>query len=104
VTGRRGRRSKQLLDDLKETRIHCNSEEEALDPTVWKTRFGKGLRTCCKPDYGITLYVVRRIHTQDGAGNFCKAKLKSFAPPAPEHLSVEFIIEEHSFFFNSSDA
>jgi hypothetical protein len=30
-TGRRGRRRKQLLDDLKEKRRHCKLKEEALD-------------------------------------------------------------------------
>jgi hypothetical protein len=30
VTGRRGRRSKQLLDDDKENRGHCKLKEKAL--------------------------------------------------------------------------
>ena len=34
VLGRRGRRRKQLLDDLKETRGYWNLEEEALDRTL----------------------------------------------------------------------
>ena len=34
VTGRRGRRRKQLLDDLKETRGYCKLQAEALDRTV----------------------------------------------------------------------
>jgi hypothetical protein len=39
ITGRRGR-SKQLLDDLKEKRRYW--KEEALDRTLWRTRFGRG--------------------------------------------------------------
>jgi hypothetical protein len=35
VTGRRGRRSKQLLDDLEEIRGYWKLEKEALDLTVW---------------------------------------------------------------------
>jgi hypothetical protein len=31
ITGRRGRRCKQLLDDLKEKRRYCKLKEEALD-------------------------------------------------------------------------
>jgi hypothetical protein len=31
VTGRRGRRGKRLLDDLKEDRGYCKFEEEELD-------------------------------------------------------------------------
>jgi hypothetical protein len=42
VTVRRGRRRKQLVDDLKETREYWKLKEEALDHTVWRTRFGRG--------------------------------------------------------------
>jgi hypothetical protein len=44
VTGRRGRRRKQLLDDLKEKRRYWKLKEEVLDRTVWRTRFGRGCR------------------------------------------------------------
>jgi hypothetical protein len=39
VTGRRGRRHKKLLDDLKERRGHSHLKEEALDRTKWIARF-----------------------------------------------------------------
>jgi hypothetical protein len=42
MTGRRGIRRKHLLDDLKENRRYFKLKEEALDRTVWRTRFGKG--------------------------------------------------------------
>jgi hypothetical protein len=42
VTGRRGRRRKKLLDDLKERRGYSRLEEEALDRTIWRARFGRG--------------------------------------------------------------
>jgi hypothetical protein len=42
VMGRRGRRLKQLLDDLKEKTGYCKLKEEAVDRTVWRTRFGRG--------------------------------------------------------------
>jgi len=42
VTGRRGRRRRKLLDDLKERRGYSHLKEEALDPTMWKVRFGRG--------------------------------------------------------------
>jgi hypothetical protein len=41
MTGRRGRRRKQLLDDLKEKTGYWKLKEEALDRTVWRTRFGR---------------------------------------------------------------
>ena len=42
VTGRRGRRRRKLLDDLKERRGYCHLKEEALDRTMWRARFGGG--------------------------------------------------------------
>jgi len=51
VTGRRGRKRRKLLDDLKETKGYSHLKEEALDRTVWTARFGKGFRTCRKTDY-----------------------------------------------------
>jgi hypothetical protein len=42
MTGRRGRRCKQLLDDRKEKRRYWKLKEEALDRTAWRTRFGRG--------------------------------------------------------------
>jgi hypothetical protein len=42
VTGRKGRRNKQLLDDLKEMRGYWKLKEETPDRTVWRTRFGRG--------------------------------------------------------------
>jgi len=41
VTGRRGRRRKKLLDDLKERRGYSHLKEEALDRTKWRARFGR---------------------------------------------------------------
>jgi hypothetical protein len=41
VTGRRGRRRQQLLDDFKEKRGYWKFKEEALDRTLWRTRFGR---------------------------------------------------------------
>jgi hypothetical protein len=42
VTGRRGRRRKQLLDGLKETRGYWKLKEDALHCTMWRTRFARG--------------------------------------------------------------
>ena len=38
--GSLGRKRKQLLDDLKKTRIYCKQKEEALDRTLWRNRYG----------------------------------------------------------------
>jgi len=42
VTGRRGRRCRKLLDDLKERRGYSHLKEEALDRTMWRARFERG--------------------------------------------------------------
>jgi hypothetical protein len=44
VMGRRGRGRQQLLDDREEKRGYWKLKEEALDRTVWRTRFGGGCR------------------------------------------------------------
>jgi hypothetical protein len=43
VTGRRGRKCRKLLDDLNERRGYLHLKKEALDCTVWRARFGRGL-------------------------------------------------------------
>jgi hypothetical protein len=43
VTGRRGRRRRKLLVELKERRGCCHLKEEELDRTMWSARFGRGL-------------------------------------------------------------
>jgi len=42
VTGRRGRRLRKLLDDLKGRRGYSHLKEEALDSTMWRAGFGRG--------------------------------------------------------------
>ena len=44
VRGRRGRRRRKLLDDLKERRGYSHLKEEALDRTMMRARFGRGIR------------------------------------------------------------
>jgi hypothetical protein len=45
VTGRRKRRRKHLLDDLKKKTDYWKLKEEALDRTLWSTLFETG----CSP-------------------------------------------------------
>jgi hypothetical protein len=42
VTGRRGRRRRKILDDLKERRGYSYLKEKALDTTTWRASFGRG--------------------------------------------------------------
>jgi hypothetical protein len=42
VTRRRGRRSRKLLDDLKDRTGYSHLKEEAPDRTMWRNRFGGG--------------------------------------------------------------
>jgi len=41
VTGRRGRRLKQLLDELKEKTGYWKWNEVTLDRILWRNRFGR---------------------------------------------------------------
>jgi hypothetical protein len=43
VTGRRGRKRRKLLDELKDRRGYSHLKEEALDRTMWRAGFGIGL-------------------------------------------------------------
>jgi hypothetical protein len=43
VIRRRGRRRKKLLDDLTDRRGYSHLKEEALDRTMWRNRFGRGV-------------------------------------------------------------
>jgi len=40
--GRRGRKRRKLLDDLKERRGYSHLKKETLDRTMWRARFGRG--------------------------------------------------------------
>jgi len=42
VTGRRGRKRRMLLDNLKERRGYSQLKEEVLDRAMWRARFGTG--------------------------------------------------------------
>jgi hypothetical protein len=58
VTGRRGRRRRKLLDDLKERRKYSHLKEEALYRTMWTARFGRGF----EPVVRQTTELNERIH------------------------------------------
>jgi hypothetical protein len=45
VTGRLGRRRRNLLAFLKERRGYCHLKEETLDRTMWRAGFGRGFGT-----------------------------------------------------------
>ena len=43
MTRRQGRRCKKLLDDLKDRRVNSHLKEEALDRTMWRNHFERGV-------------------------------------------------------------
>jgi hypothetical protein len=66
VTGRRGRRHKQLLYELKEMRGYWTLKAGALDTTQWGTRCGREYGPVVKTDYepnenDIVPYKLRRV-------------------------------------------
>jgi len=52
VMGRRGRRSKQLLDDVKERRGYCKLKGETLAHTLRETGFGRDCGSIVKQTTG----------------------------------------------------
>jgi hypothetical protein len=44
MTGRKGRRRRKLLDELKKWRGYSHLKEKSLDRTMWRARFGRGFR------------------------------------------------------------
>jgi hypothetical protein len=48
VIGRRGRRRRKLLDDLKERTGYSHLKKEAIDGTMWRARFGRGFGPVAK--------------------------------------------------------
>jgi hypothetical protein len=51
VMGRRGRRSLQLLDDLKEKTGYSKMKQEALDHTLQRIHFGRGNGPVVRQEY-----------------------------------------------------
>ena len=52
VTRRQGRRSKKLLDDLKDRRGHSHLKEEAVDRNMWRDRLGRGFEPAVRQTAG----------------------------------------------------
>jgi hypothetical protein len=76
VTGRRGRRCRKLLHNLKERRGYSHLKKEALDRTMWRACFGRGFRPVVRQtanwmNYNIVIlwdhrrYAVRRYAAHD---------------------------------------
>ena len=81
MKGRRGRRRRKLLNDLKESRVYSNLKEGTLDRTMWRARFGKKLWTCRKAGYQMmnVNFVCKKVkfftngHVEINAGLQCSA-------------------------------
>ena len=54
MTGRPGRRRKQLLNYGKKTRGYRKYKEKALHRTLWRTLFGRGYKSVVKTDYAFS--------------------------------------------------
>jgi hypothetical protein len=74
MTGRRGRRRRKLLDDLKEGRGYPHLKEEALDCTMWRAHFGRGFGTVVRETTNLMNILYSNLHVKNG---FEHAKLNS---------------------------
>jgi hypothetical protein len=68
VTGRRGRRRRQLPDAFKEKRVYWKVKEEVLDRTVWSNRCGSGYGSVVRENEEWTKYRKMK-HTQRNKTN-----------------------------------
>jgi hypothetical protein len=59
VTATRGRRRKQLLDDLKRMIRYWKLKQKPPYRTVWRSRFGRG-HGCRKTDYVVPTGIIKR--------------------------------------------
>ena len=60
VTGKRGRRRRKLLDDLKKRRGYSHLKKESLDRTIWRARCGRGFGP-------VVRQTNKRIHSNTGS-------------------------------------
>jgi hypothetical protein len=63
VTGRRRRRRGKLLDDLKERTAYSHLKEEALDRTMWRSRFGRGFGPVVRQTAKLIAVTLAQQHT-----------------------------------------
>jgi hypothetical protein len=57
-TGRRGRKRRKLLDDLQKRRGYSHLKEEALDRTIWRAGFGRGLAPAVRQTTKMNEYLI----------------------------------------------
>jgi hypothetical protein len=51
--GKKRKKRKQLLEDIKEKRRNCKLKEETLVCTLWETRFGTCYRTVARKSHHV---------------------------------------------------
>jgi hypothetical protein len=93
MTGRQGRRCKQLLDDLKKKRRYWKLKEEALNRTLWRTCFGRGYGPVRTTDY--------RMNDEMNTGLLRKSKccvklalIMSYTNKLPFHVEKHVSLED----------
>ena len=79
VTGRRERRRRKLLDDLKERGGYSYLKEEALYRTMWRARFGRGFGPVARSttEWWMKIRLAERTRTR---GNEKLSELDHFQP------------------------
>jgi hypothetical protein len=65
MTGRRGRRRRKLLDDLKERKRYSHLKEEALDRTMLRARLGRGFGP-------VVRQTTKGMNAEDTSKNLCR--------------------------------
>jgi hypothetical protein len=97
VRGRRGRRRKKLVDDLKERRGYSHLKEEVLDRTMWRARFGRG--------FGLVRQTAKWMNEANRAVNefrliikFMRAKFYKYSGEEINAYKKQYIIMNSLFY------
>jgi len=96
LMGRRGRRHKQLPNNLKENRRYWKLKEEALHCTLWSTCFGKGYGPVVRQTREEKGHTKHKLETAPGKFSFHSTHILLL------HLTVANLMFHRSGLFGST--
>ena len=97
MTGRRGKRRKQQLYDIKEKIRYWKLKDEALDCTLWRTDFGKGYGIVVRQMRPTALYILLQIKAYSHRGDCrdglsCVIRISWFVQPKATALTGKTLL------------
>jgi len=93
VAGKQRRSGKQLLDDLTETTEYWKLEAEALDHTLWRTRFGSGCGLVARQTTKGFTNITREVQITKRLSVQLSTSSCHFLPLGPKYLVQRLILK-----------